>query len=288
VSFIEQIFVKEYDEQNIKNMSNLIPKIFSLKFLGILRLQIPISWVKPIINLQNKILEINNPILSPACLLTLEKILYNSDNDFLLEISGVVNSEEFYLSIFGSLMNILGHSKNIFAIKCFLKICLITNTENLVKIVQQLSMSINNLIKIILPDTSEEQFNFYLFEVIALLMRKFSPVNFNFDANLFNNLFESLKENILAILENNISDLIGYVFQILTIHLETIKLDNFIHQSLLTTLLTCDINWSVSMKYLFPVYIQYIDTCLKNLQNNISVETFNSLLNIVAKVIKLF
>lgn len=252
--------------------------------MGILRLQIPINWIKPIINLQNKILELNNPILSPACLLTLEKILYSSDNDFLLEISGVINSDDFYLSIFGSLMNILGQNKNIFAIKCFLKICLITNIENLIKITKELSMSINNLIKMVLPDTSEEQFNFYLFEVIALLMKRFSPINFNFDAALFNNFFDSIKANIQDILTNNVTDLLGYVFQILTLHLEILKVDNFIHQNLFTILLTCDANWSIAMKYLFPVYIQYIDSCLKILQININVETFNYLLVIVSKV----
>jgi hypothetical protein len=256
-----------------------------MKFLGILRLQIPINWVKPIINLQNKILELNNPILSPACLLTLEKILYSSDNDFLLEISGVINSDEFFLSIFGSLMNILGQSKNIFAIKCFLKICLITNVENLVKITKELSMSVNNLIKMVLPDTSEEQFNFYIFEVIALLMKRFSPVNFNFDSTIFNNFFDSLKGNFEDILNNNVADLLGYVFQILTSNLEIVKADNFIHQNLFTILLTCDTNWSIAMKYMFPVYVQYIDSCLKILQNNINVETFNNLLIIISKVI---
>jgi len=249
-----------------------------------LRLQIPISWVKPVINLQNKILALNNPILSPACLLTLEKILYSSDNDFLLEISGVINSDEFYLDIFSSLMSILGQSKNVFAIKCFLKISLITNIENLIKIADKLSISVNNLINMILPDTSEEQFNFYLFEVIALLMKRFSPANFNFDPSMFNSFFETLKVNILKILENNIPDLLGYIFQILTVHLEIVKVDNFIHQNLFTTLLTSVTNWSISMKYLFPVYVQYIDTCLKLLQSNITVETFNSVLMIISKV----
>jgi len=256
-----------------------------LKFLGILRLQIPISWIKPVINLQNKILTLNNPILSPACLLTLEKILYSSDNDFLLEISGVVNSDDFYVRIFLSLMNILGISKNTFAIKCFLKICMITNTQNLLQIVDNLSVSVNNIINMVLPDTSEEQFNFYLFEVIALLLKKFSPVNFNFDTTIFNNFFDSLKANILCILQNNVADLLGYVFQILNLHLEIIKVDNFIHQNLFTTLLTSDTNWSIGMKYLFPVYVQYIDSCLKNLQNNNSIETFNSILIIISKVI---
>lgn len=181
-------------------------------------------------------------------------------------------------------MNILGQSKNIFAIKCFLKICLITNLENLVQIADKLSMSVNNLINLILPDTSEEQFNFYLFEVIALLMKRLSPVNFNFDASMFNNFFESLKANILKILENNIADLLGYVFQILTLHLEIVKVDNFVHQNLFSTLLTSDTNWSIGMKYLFPVYVQYLDSCLKILQNNITVETFNSILMIISRV----
>lgn len=242
------------------------------------------TWIKPIINLQNKILAMDNPILSPACLLTLEKILYSADNDFLLEITGVVNSDQFYINIFGSLMNILGQNKNIFAIKCFLKICLITNIENLVQIWVKLSESVNNLINMVLPDTSEEQFNFFLFEVIALLMKRFSPVNFNFDATIFNSFFESLRANFLLILENNVSDLLGYVFQILTLHLEIVKVDNFVHQSLFNTLLTSDTNWSITMKYLFPVYVQYIDSCLKILQNNKTVETFNSILNIIAKV----
>ena len=226
-----------------------------------------------------------NPILSPACLLTLEKILYSSDNNFLLEISGVINSDEFYIQIFKSLMDILGESKNIFAIKCFLKICMITNIQNLVQIADNLSLCVNNLIKLVLLDTSEEQFNYNLFEVIALLMKRFSPVNFNFDATIFNNYFESINKNILSILENNVADLLGYVFQILTLHLEIVKVDNFVHQKLFSALLTSNTNWSVAMKYLFPVYIQYIDSCLKILQNNNTVETFNSILLIVSRVI---
>jgi len=285
VKYIEQIFINEFSDQSIQNLSNIIPKIFSLKFLGIVRLQIPITWVKPIITLQNKILELNNPILSPACLLTLEKILYSCDTDFLNEITTAVNSDQFFLSIFSSLMNILGTSKNVFAIKCFLKISLITNIENILQISQQLSLSVNSLIRMALVDTSEEQFNFYLFEIIALLMKKFSPVNFNnFDNTTFNNFFDSLKENLIAILDNNVTDLIGYVFQILTLHLETIKNDNFIHQNLFNTLISCDVNWNVSMRFLFPVYIHYIDSCLKILQNNITLEIFNSILNIISKV----
>lgn len=247
-----------------------------------MRLQIPLIWIKPIINLQNKILEINNPVLSPACLLTLEKILYNSDPEFLPEITEVVNSEKFYLNIFGSLMNILGFNKNIFAIKCFLKICLITKLENLIQIQPQLSMSINNLIKLTLPDTSEEQFNFFLFEVIALLMRKFSVIPT--DLVYFNNFFDSIKENFLTILDNNITDLLGFVFQILNLHLEICNKDCFIHQNLLNTLLKCDSNWCISMRYLFPAYLSYIDSGLKIMQNNLTIEVYNYLIVIVYKV----
>lgn len=247
-----------------------------------LRLQIPVSWMKPIITLHSKILSLNNPILSPACLLTLEKILYNADTDFLKEITDVINVDQFYLNIFGSLMNILGQSKDIFAIKCFLKICLITNIDNLRQITNELSISINNLLKMILPDTSEEQFNSSLFEVIALIMKKFSHA----DPGLqyFNNFFDAIKSNFLTVLDNNITDLLGYIFQILNLHIETVKTDNFIHQSMFTTLLTCEGNWAIPMRFLYPAYIKYIDSCLKILQNNISIETFNSIMLIVFKV----
>ena len=72
------------------------------------------------------------------------------------------------------------------------------------------------MIKIILQDTSDEQFNVLIFEVVAVLMKKYAEINENNNNNLvyLYNFFEEIKENLLFILSNNIVDLLGYVFQI--------------------------------------------------------------------------
>ena len=227
----------------------------------------------------------NNQILSSACLLTMEKILCNSEDNFLILLTEIINTDDFYLTIFQSLMSILIENKNIFALKCFFKVCLITKKENLLKIFSQISLSLNNMIKIILQDTSEEQFNVLIFEVIAVVMRKYSEIENNL--SYVSNFFDEIKENLLFILSNNIVDLLGYVFQISNLYLDFMKSDNFIHQTMLNNLLLED-NWTVNMKYLFPAYILYIDNCLKYLTQNINPGTFTKLLNIVFKVILFF
>jgi hypothetical protein len=228
----------------------------------------------------------NNQILSSACLLTMEKILCNSEENFTSLLTDIINKDDFYLTIFQSLMAILMENKNNFALKCFFKVCLLTKKENLVKIFSQISLSVNSMIKIILQDTSDEQFNVLIFEVVAVLMKKYAEINENNNNNLvyLYNFFEEIKENLLFILSNNIVDLLGYVFQISNLYLDYIKSDNFIHQTMLNNLLLEE-NWNVNMKFLFQAYIIYIDNCLKYLTHNINAGTFTKLLNIVFKVI---
>ena len=215
----------------------------------------------------------------------MEKILCNSEANFLNILTEIINTDDFYLTIFQSLVNILCENKNIFAIKCFYKVCLITKGENLIKIFSQISLSLNNMIKVILQDTSEEQFNVLIFEVISVLMKKYAEMENNM--MYLTNFFEGIKENLLLILSNNIVDLLGYVFQVSNLYLEFMKTDNFIHQTMLNNFLLEE-NWTVNMKFLFPAYVIYIDTCLKYLTNNISAGTFTKLLNIVFKVFILF
>lgn len=136
------------------------------------------------------------------------------------------------------------------------------------------------MLKITFQDTSEEQFNVLIFEVIAVLMKKYGE---NLTENYLSSFFEEIRENLLFILSNNLVDLLGYVFQISNLYLEFIKSDNFIHQTMLNNLLLEE-NWGVNMKYLFPAYIMYIDTCLKYMSANINPGCFTKLLNIVFKV----
>jgi len=216
----------------------------------------------------------------------MEKILCNSEENFLSLLTEIINKDDFYLTIFQSLMTILIENKNNFALKCFYKVCLITTEENLVKIFSQICLSVNSMIKIILQDTSEEQFNVFIFEVVAVLMKKYAEIkenNVNSLVYLYN-FFEEIKDNLLFILSNNIVDLLGYVFQISNLYLDFIKSDNFIHQTMLNNLLLEE-NWNVNMKFLFQAYVLYIDNCLKYLTQNINPGTFTKLLNIVFKVI---
>jgi len=231
-----------------------------MKFLTTFRLQIPENWLNSTINMLIGILSNSDQVIQTACLLTLEKILFMKDiNSNISLAKPAVNDETTFIQLVGSLVKITSNNLNIFAMRCLFRTIFLTSETYYKHIIESLADSINQILKMVIANPTEDQFNYFLFETIAIVLNKTSK----YDLSLYEYFSKAIGDNLLLPIQNAITDLMSYIFQIFTLEMNIVS-DNIqlssdpIYSNLLDSILFQPDNWSIPMKYLFKPFIAYI------------------------------
>lgn len=163
------------------------------------------------------ILSNNSNVVVNACLLTLEKILFMKDtNSSKYLAADAVNSESTFISLINSLLSIISKEFNIFAMRCFYQALRLTSDNYFKPIINNLAASINIVLRNIVLNPIEDQFNFYFFDTVSIMMKKLADSK---DFDQYNHFEASIRDTLLSILSNSQTDLMGYAFQILALEL---------------------------------------------------------------------
>ena len=181
-------------------------------------------------------------ITQNACLLCLDLIINMKDlqtrESSTVEI---INNNDIFNNLISSLLNFICKNTNIFAMRCFFRALKLTEDQKL----QSLAES--------------------FFETCALIMKKFVIKNISnntSDLTLVKNFENSLQEDLDSILKKNITDLLGYSFQLFAFYLFLTNDNNAFYQNILNNILTNRNMWDINMKYLYPPSIDYIKVIL--------------------------
>lgn len=182
-------------------------------------------------------------------------------------VKSAVNDQTTFVELVGSLVKIASSSLNIFAMRCLFKTIFLTSESYYKHIIESLANSINEILKMIIANPTEDQFNYFLFETIALILKKTS----RFEMSLYTFFSKSIRDNLLIPVQNSITDLMSYIFQIFTLELSIIPqnvLDSeVLYASLLESIIYQQTNWSLQMKYLFKPFISYIKVSFIKMKN---------------------
>lgn len=259
-NMIQIVFLKEF--QNTEK-TNILAKVYSIKFLSTFRLQIPHDWHSSIILMLVNIMNSSDVIMQSGCLLALEKILFMKDlNSNLSLAKDAVNDQNVFMELVGGLVKILSVQINIFAMRCFFKTLFLTQESYLEPVLSSLSQTINDMIRMVIADPKEDQFNYYLFETITMLLKKL----YDHNPSLYY-IFESeINQNLIYIVQNGINDLLGVVFQTFSLQLSFIdmtknQIQGTIHENIISSVLDSEI-WILTNKYLFKPFLAYLRVML--------------------------
>ena len=261
-SLINEIFIKEFQNYN----SPTIIQTYSLKFLSTFRLQISDqNKLGQIILMLIEILNNCNEVTQYACLLCLDLIINMKDlktrKSSTIEI---VNNDNIFNKLISSLLNFIGKNTNIFAMRCFFRAIRLTQDQKLQSLAQSINDSMDAILKLIIKNPQTDEFNYYFFETCALIMKKFvvNNNNNNMDLTLVKNFENTLRNDLNLILQNNVTDLLGYTFQLFAYYLYLTNDNNNFYQNILTNILTNNKMWDINMKYLYPPSIEFIKVIL--------------------------
>jgi hypothetical protein len=203
---IRIIFIQEF-EQN----GHILAKIYSFKFLTTFRLQIPLNWLQQIITMLVNIINSSDNVVANAAILALEKILFMKDvNNSTSLATEAVNDTTIFPALFKCLVNAMSVSNNLFAMRCFFRTIYLASDKLLQPDIQNLATSIDALVINAIKNSSEDNFNYYLFETIATLLKRLASL----DASLYTYFESIIRVNLIKIIQENVTDLIGYAFQI--------------------------------------------------------------------------
>ena len=160
-------------------------------------------------------------------------------------------------------MNFISKNTNIFAMRCFYRPLKLTQDQKLQSLADSINTSMDTILKLIIKSPQTDEFNYYYFETCALIMKKFLiKNNNNIELDLVKKFENSLRADLNSILQNNITDLLGYTFQLFAFYLYITNDNNEFYQNILTTILTNEKMWDINMKYLFPPSIEFIKVIL--------------------------
>ena len=260
-SLINEIFIKEFQSYN----SPVIIQVYALKFLSTFRLQISDkNKLGQIILMLLEILNNCGEVTQYACLLCLDLIINMKDlqtrKPSTLEI---VNNDNIFNKLISSLLNFISKNTNIFAMRCFYRTLKLTQDQKLQSLADSINTSMDTILKLIIKSPQTDEFNYYYFETCALIMKKFLiKNNNNVDLDLVKKFENCLRVDLNSILQNNITDLLGYTFQLFAFYLYISNDNNEFYQKILTTILTNEKMWDINMKYLFPPSIEFIKVIL--------------------------
>ena len=262
-SLINEIFLKEFKDYN----SPVIIQVYSLKFLSTFRLQITDKnklgqIILLLIDVLNKCCEETQN----ACLLCLDLIINMKDlQTRKSSTEEIINNENIFNSLISSLLNFISKNTNIFAMRCFFRTLKLTEDKKLQNLADSINNSMDAILKLIIKNSQIDEFNFYFFETCALIMKKFcinNNMNNTCDLTLIKNFQNALQSDLNLILQNNITDLLGYSFQIFAFYLFLTNDNNNFYQNILNNILTNDKMWDINMQYLYPPSIDYIKVIL--------------------------
>ena len=260
-SLINEIFIKEFQSYN----SPVIIQVYALKFLSTFRLQISDkNKLGQIILMLLEILNNCGEVTQYACLLCLDLIINMKDlqtrKPSTLEI---VNNDNIFNKLISSLLNFISKNTNIFAMRCFYRTLKLTQDQKLQSLADSINTSMDTILRLIIKSPQTDEFNYYYFETCALIMKKFLiKNNNNVDLDLVKKFENCLRVDLNSILQNNITDLLGYTFQLFAFYLYISNDNNEFYQKILTTILTNEKMWDINMKYLFPPSIEFIKVIL--------------------------
>ena len=262
-SLITEIFIKEFQTYD----SPIIVQVFSLKFLSTFRLQITDkNKLGQIILLLIDILNKCGDITQNACLLCLDLIINMKDlqtrKSSTIEI---INNNDIFNNLISSLLNFICKNTNIFAMRCFFRALKLTEDQKLQSLAESINTSMDSILKLIIKNSQSDEFNFYFFETCALIMKKFEIKNISnntSDLSLVKNFENTLQNDLNLILQDNVTDLLGYSFQLFAFYLFLTNDNNNFYQNILNNILTNEKMWDINMKYLYPPSIDYIKVIL--------------------------
>ena len=261
-NLINEIFIKEFQDYK----SPIIIQVYSLKFLSTFRLQITDkNKLGQIILMLIDILNKCGEITQNACLLCLDLIINMKDlqtrKSSTIEI---INNDNIFNNLISSLLSFISKNTNIFAMRCFFRALKLTQDQKLQSLAESINTSMDAILKLIIKNPQSDEFNFYFFETCALIMKKFEikSINNASDLSLIKNFQNTLQNDLNLILQNNITDILGYSFQLFAFYLYLTNDNNEFYQNILNNILTNDKMWDINMKYLYPPSIDYIKVIL--------------------------
>jgi len=259
---INEIFIKEFQDYK----SPIIIQVYSLKFLSTFRLQITDkNKLGQIILMLIDILNKCGEVTQNACLLCLDLIINMKDlqtrKSSTIEI---INNDNIFNNLISSLLTFISKNTNIFAMRCFFRTLKLTQDQKLQSLAESINTSMDAILKLIIKNPQSDEFNFYFFETCALIMKKFEIKNINntTDLSLIKSFQNTLQNDLNLILQNNITDILGYSFQLFAFYLFLTNDNNEFYQNILNNILTNDKMWDINMKYLYPPSIDYIKVIL--------------------------
>jgi hypothetical protein len=106
--------------------------------------------------------------------------------------------------------------------RCFFRALKLTEDQKLQSLAESINNSMDTILKLITENHQNDEFNYYFFETCALIMKKFVIKNISnntSDLTLVKNFENSLQEDLDSILKKNITDLLGYSFQLFAFYL---------------------------------------------------------------------
>ena len=222
-NYLKVVFIDEFENAAYAKSNNLV-KIYSLKFLLYFRQQIPLNWLGSTIKLLLDLCDFKNEILLNASILTLEKILHMKDSNQQKNVcEEALQDKEIFNKLMQKLFEILNTKLNVLTIKCLLRSLILCPIAYIVPNLSSIITLFNHLLKEVIKNSLEDQFNYFFFETIALIMRKLSSNN-AYDAleSFQNSLQEYLNfiiTNTNSSISSKINDLFSYVFQIIALQI---------------------------------------------------------------------
>ena len=262
-ALITEIFIKEFQTYD----SPIIIQVYSLKFLSTFRLQITDkNKLGQIILLLIDILNKCGEITQNACLLCLDLIINMKDIHTRQSITvEIINNNDIFNNLISSLLNFICKNTNIFAMRCFFRALKLTEDKKLQSLAESINSSMDSILKLIIQNHQNDEFNYYFFETCALIMKKLVIKNISNDTSdltLVKNFENALQNDLDSILKNNVTDLLGYAFQLFAFYLFLTNDNNEFYQNILNNILTNQNMWDINMKYLYPPSIDFIKVIL--------------------------
>ena len=256
---INEIFIKDFQNFN----SPVIIQVYSLKFLSTFRQQI--NGKEKLTQVILMLIEILNKcenITQNACLLCLDLIINMKDiHSRQSPTTDIINEDNIFNKLISTLMTFISKNINLFAMRCFYRTLKLTQDQKLQKLADSINSSMDIILKIIITQPQNDEFNYYFFETCALIMKKFTTNTQ--DITLIKKFEGTLRNDLSEILQKNITDLLAYTFQLFAFYLYKSNDNNSdFYINLLKTILTNDAMWDISMKYLYPPSIDFIKVIL--------------------------
>ena len=252
-SLINEVFTKEFNTQN----TSIVTRVYSLKFLTTFRLQIPIQFLSNVIQMLIDILNNSDNVCQNACLLALEKILFMTDIKTREPLSkNAINEQNLFNNLIRALMAFIGNSTNIFAMRCFFRTLNLTNDNLYNSIYKDLSNTLDQILKNIIKNPQQDEFNFYFYQTCALIIKKTASQGNNCEIPKY--FLNVLQNDLNSILTETITDLMGYTFQLFAYYIHVSKDNSDFYSNLLKQILYNQNSWSLTFKYLFNPYISFI------------------------------